>query len=468
MLSLEVHKQSEIINEPADFVLKLVERSLYRAQRAIDPGKERSDDFVTLTLSEQLRSKIVKYKAFFHTNRLLIDERDIGDAFDPNETRFDPFAIEKFELFQRRLLDSEEMQRIEGVAKDILNGPDDEIFEQFERWEDVLNVDSDAKWYKGSPIRLRLLNTLIVICFLQDQLSLDENEQEAEERDVYGNIDDYFLTKFLSSEQRNREEQYRQERPGVFPRFIYKIPDRKHVFRDEGAQKDLRAWIEDGLSEYDWKTIVREGGVEGRIRYIREMIFGRWNQLKNGEQDIYSTRTCEVRAGRFCAPTVTCYPEFLDRLKMLIEPYFYELKLISDEEKKIEAISRWARLVYVFGILIHPFPDGNGQTFRILLNSYLYEAGIKDIKIQKKSFDVGYLICGPNTHVNRSSPIPPQVVEMFLVEWLYDDATLHELIYGRQGYRQWVSKLASHIHPRFRSGELDTRQRFKEIMENII
>lgn len=57
----------------------------------------------------------------------------------------------------------------------------------------------------------------------------------------------------------------------------------------------------------------------------------------------------------------------------LIDSLFEEIKSLPEAKTKIETAFRFLAVLFVGGVLIHPAKDGNGQTFKMLVQSYLHD-----------------------------------------------------------------------------------------------
>lgn len=114
-------------------------------------------------------------------------------------------------------------------------------------------------------------------------------------------------------------------------------------------------------------------GVTERAQMVRQEIFGSFANIRGDSYD--QLRTKDVAIGSFflCSSGLVeamyqSYGEVVDELCKRTQTGKYQ-----DETCKKEVGFRLATVVYSFGIAIHPWIDGNGQTFKATALSYLHE-----------------------------------------------------------------------------------------------
>ena len=149
---------------------------------------------------------------------------------------------------------------------------------------------------------------------------------------------------------------------------------------------------------------IRSGHFDGRsLQYrlfggkekpgIREMIFEHFDHVKS--VDINSIRPYDTKKTvgllfprEFKFPSWMILKSYLYGTNTLVSDVYRELKSYSDEfggklpDEK--AALRLASVVYSLGVTIHPFPDGNGQTYRTTALSYLAE--LDPVRYENSSF----------------------------------------------------------------------------------
>lgn len=143
--------------------------------------------------------------------------------------------------------------------------------------------------------------------------------------------------------------------------------------RLERLQKEEDMYI--NLGEYmKGKSIVE------RITEIRETVFGDFGDVKGDK--VTKVREGNVEAGGFLFVPLDNEGSmrlFGDLTKQIDRLYEY---LIKDSEERVDTIEfdkvvRFSSIVYSLGVTLHPYIDGNGQTFRIAAISYISElAGV--------------------------------------------------------------------------------------------
>lgn len=170
--------------------------------------------------------------------------------------------------------------------------------------------------------------------------------------------------------------------------------------RLERLQKEEDMYIK--LGEYmKGKSIVE------RITEIREMLFDRYENIKGDV--ITKVRDKDVHAGgfRFITLDETNIRLFGDLTKRIDRLYEY---LIKDSEEggdtiEFDKVVRFSSIVYSLGVTLHPYIDGNGQTFRIAAVSYISELVGKPYRLASK--------------IIRSAPTE-------LIEWLPKDQPINQ------------------------------------------
>jgi hypothetical protein len=117
-----------------------------------------------------------------------------------------------------------------------------------------------------------------------------------------------------------------------------------------------------------------------RIRFIRNFIFSQFPNVKGYNSVEFRPRDSIA----FVRPWLLSNKKFMypsgEELSQDLDDYFQNIDSLSQEVVKLEntgdrikAARRLAAAVYSFGIILHPYPDGNGQTLRLLALSYLHE-----------------------------------------------------------------------------------------------
>lgn len=125
--------------------------------------------------------------------------------------------------------------------------------------------------------------------------------------------------------------------------------------------------IEPLIDKFNSQSIIE------RITYIREKVFS-----ENDVRGDLPTRIRQrlVQSGK--GENTYYYPNEI----RMAEKYFPELvrfvdslyeKLLETPNLQEEQALRFSAVLYDMGILVHPYVDGNGQTFRIAAESYLHE-----------------------------------------------------------------------------------------------
>ena len=115
---------------------------------------------------------------------------------------------------------------------------------------------------------------------------------------------------------------------------------------------------------------------------IREMIFEHFDHVKN--VDVNSIRPYDTKKTvgvlfprEFKFPSWLVLKNYMYGTNTLVDGVFHELESYLDESggklPDPKAALRLASVVYSLGITMHPFPDGNGQTYRTTALSYLAE-----------------------------------------------------------------------------------------------
>lgn len=120
------------------------------------------------------------------------------------------------------------------------------------------------------------------------------------------------------------------------------------------------------------------------LEEIRDRVFGTFEHVKN--HDPKDLRTIEVQVGgdyfveaRLVQEHFATFCEFIDDLSSKVT------ELPSQEERNVAAL-RLSSLAYTFGIELHPYPDGNGQTMRLLALKLLHQHGGEVYKDQFLKF----------------------------------------------------------------------------------
>lgn len=147
---------------------------------------------------------------------------------------------------------------------------------------------------------------------------------------------------------------------------------------DKFKESDLGDRSKRALRAYRQFEIERElEGLEGqsaveRLIFIRERLFQDIESLY--EQPPNSVRVIPV------SNSILLYPnaeqvgaEFFPSYIRLVDSLYESVAALPEGRGRYDAAKRLCAVAYCLGILIHPYPDGNGQTFRLLTTSYLRE-----------------------------------------------------------------------------------------------
>lgn len=110
-----------------------------------------------------------------------------------------------------------------------------------------------------------------------------------------------------------------------------------------------------------------------RITKIRQQIFKGIPNVQGNLVDVYR----QVEVG---TPGIDVYVGesridlYMSNLAQIIDSAAYALKELPDGQR-VPAAQRLGSVLYTLALPIHPFLDGNGQTFRVAVESYLHELG---------------------------------------------------------------------------------------------
>ncbi|HSW96854.1 MAG TPA: hypothetical protein VLF89_03435 [Candidatus Saccharimonadales bacterium] len=120
-----------------------------------------------------------------------------------------------------------------------------------------------------------------------------------------------------------------------------------------------------------------------RLKLIRPFIF-RGITTKYDErydENINNLRTIELPDnGDFQTVANSAMREiFFPQFQKQIDGLYTEIKVLPTEEQS-EAALRFVSYMFATGILLHLYVDGNGQTFKMLILSYLHELGGEKMK----------------------------------------------------------------------------------------
>ncbi len=126
-------------------------------------------------------------------------------------------------------------------------------------------------------------------------------------------------------------------------------------------------------------------GMRERLFFIRSYLFGELRNVK-GESIISVRKNPEIYVYipgdefEFLPSEFVPYifETFLDRIDKV-----YEVICGLDRDQRYDAVMRFAATVYSLGMLLHPYIDGNGQTFRVLAYSYIKEL-LDDIEVSDR------------------------------------------------------------------------------------
>lgn len=145
------------------------------------------------------------------------------------------------------------------------------------------------------------------------------------------------------------------------------------VETDTPKARDIRA---KGQRRYEERSanpeFLRDKSVVERMLDAREMIFGKLKNVR-GEKAI-SPRSARVAAGELIfVDEVKTQERYYPAYIRLIDHLYDQVLQIQDPAQRGEAVIRLASVAYSLGIIVHPFIDGNGQTFRMVALSYLRE-----------------------------------------------------------------------------------------------
>jgi hypothetical protein len=148
------------------------------------------------------------------------------------------------------------------------------------------------------------------------------------------------------------------------------------TFIDTNSPEErLNRLINQRTIEPQLSNLTNESLVE-RITFIRENVFSQGN--------VRGEKTTSVR-GRDVLAKDFYYPSN----ERVGEKYFPELVKLSDQlydellnpgKPTTEQIRRFCAVIYDMGILVHPYVDGNGQTFRLAIQSYINELSPEEPK----------------------------------------------------------------------------------------
>ena len=139
--------------------------------------------------------------------------------------------------------------------------------------------------------------------------------------------------------------------------------------------------------------LFRDKSLIERTTEVREHIFRGYNNVKG--DPITRIREDEVRAGsfRFIPPIEMAqkyFPALVKRIDKLYDHVLEDTDITEGE--KLDRLLRFSAVVYSLGITLHPYVDGNGQTFRLTALSYLSEIFDKRFTLPK------------NTKIEKTAP----------------------------------------------------------------
>ena len=150
--------------------------------------------------------------------------------------------------------------------------------------------------------------------------------------------------------------------------------------REERAQSEWDLYRK-LAEEFDDKSLVE------RVTEIREYIFDKYGNIKG--DPVVRIRDRNVYSGNFSfidheelGPKY--FPELVKKIDLLYE-YIYDTKESFNISDNFDRLLRFASVVYSLGITIHPYIDGNGQTFRITAMTYLSEFFDKEFNFKENT-----------------------------------------------------------------------------------
>lgn len=157
-----------------------------------------------------------------------------------------------------------------------------------------------------------------------------------------------------------------------------KVADASAVEEGPYKEKGLEDWEKRALRAYRQYELeanletLNEKSVEERMISIREALF-QDIETQYG-QPPESVRQISVSNSIMLYPNAKLVGEVLypGYVRLIDDLYDVVLDLPEGPERG-SAATRLAAVTYCLGILMHPYPDGNGQTFRLLAESYLHE-----------------------------------------------------------------------------------------------
>lgn len=156
----------------------------------------------------------------------------------------------------------------------------------------------------------------------------------------------------------------------------HRLKAERDIIKDEKSRLTAQRDIEGRLSEFTGLSIMERMGM------TREGIFKQFGNVEGDEPT--AIRTVDMDAGdwwssfsdHFQYPSGEMVEEFYNGLLQLSDDLYHEF---NEGNWGVEAKKRLTVVIYGIGIVVHPYSGGNGQSMRVVAETYLNE-GEEEIK----------------------------------------------------------------------------------------
>ncbi len=219
-----------------------------------------------------------------------------------------------------------------------------------------------------------------------------------------------------------------------------KNPD-SHVARVFRAQGQVD--VEDAIAAGKFKDL----SVIERLTSVRDGLFSKFPSVQN--QTVTTIRNTQIASSEkiefasFVETTNKFFPAFVK----LVDELYDQVEALGEE--KDSAAVRLGAIIYYFGVMMHRYPDANGQTLKLVVASYLHEFGqlkSPDIKFRtldsvERSFPGPFCFYAPDIAKVTTQYATPEISQGLRNQILADELTSPQLAVRMQaqndilGYR---------------------------------